>query len=286
MRSKYREIRTTCGSYLDIDIFPVFRDSRAGVKRGKRFKPSPDTMVRYNQRRRETRLERLVLSNFEDSGLFFNPSFDPEHYPASDEECRRVVKNFLRRLRAWRKRHGMSELKYIYKIERGKRSGRLHLHTILNCSDMPLGELDRIWGMGYCYSSALSCDADGCAGISRYFCKGKAAQDPEESDLSKDVSCSWVPSRNLTEPVEYRRDGSITKRQAQELCRLGDDAKPELEKLYEGHDFVYCKPLLNEVNGGYYITVRMRKRQVRKRDRYDRRRDQTSNGILLRSQAC
>lgn len=275
MRGKYREVRTKCGSYLDVDIFPVLYDSRAGLKRGKRYKPTADTMLRYNQRRRETRIERLVLENFEGSGVFFNPSFDSAHYPADEEECRRITRNFLRRLRAWRKKNGLPELKYIYKIERGKRSGRLHLHTILNCADMPLGILDKIWGKGYCYSSALSCDADGCAGISRYFCKGKnkVNRDPEDEDLGEDISNSWVPSKNLVQPAERRRDGRITKRQAIKLCILGNDAKSEFEKLYEGYDFVYCKPLVNDINGGYYITARLRKRPARKRGCNEHRRN-------------
>ncbi|MBR6968517.1 MAG: hypothetical protein IKH78_08285 [Ruminococcus sp.] len=275
MKGKYREVRTECGSYLDVDIFPVMQVYRAGLKRGKKFKPTPETMARYNQRRRETRIERLVLTNFEGTGIFYNPSYSPEHYPGTEDQCRQDVRNFLRRLKRYRARHSLPELKYIYKIERGKRSGRLHVHTILNCADMPLGILDEIWGKGYCYSSALSCDADGCAGLARYFCKGKAKKqkaEPEEEDLGEDISRSWVPSKNLTKPAEHKRDGKISKRKAAEFCRLGEDAKPEFEKLYPGYSFSFCRTLYNDINGGCYITVRMRKLAPGKRGRNDRRR--------------
>ena len=44
-------------------------------------------------------------------------------------------------------------------------------------------------------------------------------------------------------------------------------AKREYEKLYPGYDFTKARCLYNEVNGGWYIQARMRKRPERKRGR-------------------
>ena len=267
MRCKYREIRTECGEFLDVDIFPVMQSTKPSRKRGKKYKPTSETMQRYNQRKRETRLERLILTNFGESGVFFNPSWDNDHLPDTEEEAKRFVTNFFRRVKTYRKRNGLSPLKYIYKIERGKRSGRLHTHMILNCSDMPVGKLDEIWGKGYCYTSKVQCNDEGCEGLSAYFCKEKSPSPKEDDDLGMDVSYAWIPSRNLEKPKERKRDGRITKRQAVELCRIGDDAKREYEKLYPGYDFSKARCLYNEINGGWYISARLRKHPERKRGR-------------------
>lgn len=267
MRCKYREVRTECGDFLDVDIFPVMTSGKPSKKRGKKYKPTSETMKRYNQRKRETRLERLILTNFGDNGVFFNPSWSDSYLPSSEEDAKRFVNNFFRRLKTFRKRNGLPDLKYIYKLERGKRSGRLHAHMILNCSDMPLGKLDEIWGKGYCFSSKVCCDDEGCKGLSDYFCKEKKPEPKEDDDLGQDISYAWISSRNLDKPKERKRDGRIPKRQAVELCNLGEDAKREYEKLYPGYDFAKARCLYNEVNGGWYIQARMRKRPERKRGR-------------------
>ena len=271
MRCKYREVRTVCGEYLDVDIFPVMQ-VKYNAKRGKRFKPTSETMARYNQRKRETRLEQLVLTNFSEDGLFFNPTWDSESLPKDEREAKRFVVNFLRRLKAYRKKNGLPDLKYIYKIERGKRSGRLHSHMILNCCDMPLGMLDEIWARGYCYSSRLQCDASGCPGLAKYFCKGKDKDPEEDEDLGNTVGYSWVASRNLEKPKRFSRDGRVSKRQAIEICTGEAPPKPTFERLYPGYELAEVRSMYNEINGGYYVTARMRRIQTRKKGQQCRKR--------------
>lgn len=269
MRCVYREVKTECGQYLDVDIYPVMQTARIHSKRGKRYKPTPETMARYNQRNRETKLERLVLANFADgTGLFFNPTYDTEHYPADDEQAKRDIRNFLRRLKDWRKKHDLPELKYIVKTERGKRSGRLHHHLILNCADMRMFELEQIWGKGFTFTSVIYCDSEGCPGLARYFCKNKKAKLSEEmDDLGEDVGNAWSRSRNLIEPKVTKRDGRISRQQAIEICKLADSAKDMIERLYPGYELGALRSLYNEINGGYYTAIRLCKHSERKRGR-------------------
>ena len=260
MRCKYKEIRTECGDYLDVDIFPIMQAKAKTSGRAKRFKPTSATMARYNQRCRELRLERLVLTNFRHDGLFFTPTYRQECYPSSDEEGKKNVRNFLRRLKSFRKKKGLPELKYVVKTERGSRSGRLHHHMILNCADMTIADLESIWGLGYSYSSMLIFDRDGCPGLCKYFCKGKkAAIEEDQTDLGLDVGNSWSRSRNLVEPKVRKNENRISKKTARELCQLGEDAKALYERIYPGYSFSSARILYNELNGGYYISARMRK---------------------------
>lgn len=262
MRCKYKEVRHECGEYLDIDIFPIMQAKHKASGRSKRFKPTSATMARYNQRCRETRLERLVMANFMRDGLFFTPTYRSASYPKTDEEGKKNLRNFLRRLKSFRKKKGLPDLKYIAKTERGTRSRRLHHHLIINCADMSISDLENIWGLGYSYSSMVIFDKDGCPGLCKYFCKGKkkAIMDEDEPEPGIDAGNSWSRSRNLVEPKVRTNENKISKKTARELCQLGEDAKDIYERIYPGYSFSSARTLYNELNGGYYIGARLRKK--------------------------
>lgn len=263
MLTLYREQRHHCNEYLDIDLFPVVKCSRKG-KRKKKAKPTSKTQERYNHQSRVKKLERLVMTNFEQGeALFYNPSYRDEFLPADDESAKRSLQNFFKRLKRYRKRKGLPELKYIATTEKGKRSGRYHHHLILNCADMSIAELEKIWGMGYAFSSLMIFDENGVCGLVNYFCKQKkpAAEETGEECLGN----AWSASRNLKQPKETKRDGKISKAAARDLYELGGDASAEWEKLYPDYTLSSAKPLYNEYNGGYYISVRMRRKPARQR---------------------
>lgn len=270
MRCKYREVRTVSGEYMDVDIFPIMQQRYKQAGRSKRFKPTSGTMERYNQRRREKRLERLVLANFADTGVFFNPTYAPEHYPDTEDQAKRNISNFVRRLKQFRRKHGLSELKYIIKTEKGKRSGRLHHHMIINCADMAIADLEQIWGLGFSYFSRVQFDSEGCPGLAKYFCKNTKGKE-EENDHGADVGNAWSRSRNLTEPKVSKNDSKVSKRMAVELCKLGNDGREAFEKLYPGFSFSCAHTLYNELNGGYYIAARLVKKRRDKNGRAGKR---------------
>ena len=61
MRTVYREKRYYCGEYLDVYIYPTYRQGRS---RGKRSKPTSAAQAKLNQRHREEKLVRLLHANF------------------------------------------------------------------------------------------------------------------------------------------------------------------------------------------------------------------------------
>lgn len=266
MRTLYRERRHICNDYIDVDVFPVFAHASKG-KRKKKMKPSSAVQEKYNHRCRVKKLERTVLANFRPGeAIFYNPSYSDEHLPADYDAAIRSRQNFMKRLKRYRQKKNLPDLKYIVVTERGKRSGRIHHHMILNCSDMTAAELDEIWGMGFAYTSLVVFDNDGVPGLASYFCKKKKPSEDENSDEeSKESGKAWSGSRNLVQPKETKRDGRISAKTVCELYRLGNDAKGEWERLYPGYLFSSAQAVYNDVNGGYYIAVRMRKKQMRKK---------------------
>ncbi len=241
LRSLYREKRFKCGEYLEVDIFPVFEYQHS---RGKKKKPTSDVQKRLNQINAERKLIRLLNTNFTSRDIRFDLTYNADHLPESPEDAQREMQNFLRRVKRFRKKQGLPELKYVAVTEVGKRTGRIHHHIIMS-GGVDVSDLSALWGRGYTTVKPLMFDDTGIVGIAKYFVK--------EPVLGK----RWCASKNLSKPIESQRDGRISKRKLREVCeRKGEDGGL-FEKLYPGYSVADIKPFYNDVNGGYYLTVVM-----------------------------
>ena len=106
MRIVYREKKYTCGEYLDVFIYPVFETGKhSGGKRVKR-KPSTKAQEKLNQRHREEKLARLLHANFTPDGLEIHLTYKVQ--PGDDEEAKRHLQNFIRRLKRYIRRRAVS----------------------------------------------------------------------------------------------------------------------------------------------------------------------------------
>ena len=249
MRCLYREKKHYCGEYLEVDIFPVFEYQRG---RGKKRKPTTETQRKLNQRNAERKLIRLLNTNFTKTDIRFDLTYSPEHTPSTPEDAQRQMQNFLRRLKRFRYKNGLPELKYVAVTEIGRKNARVHHHIVMS-GGVDLGTLAEIWGKGYTTAKPLQFDDSGIVGIAKYLVK--------EPILGK----RWCASRNLEQPKTTERDGRIAQHKVKEFHNSGYDNKNELERLYEGYYLVDIKPYYNDFNGGYYLTVRLHKKPVKKR---------------------
>ena len=252
MRCLYREKKHFCGEYLEIDIFPVFDKQRG---RGKRRKPTSEMQKRLNQRNSERKLIRLLNTNFTKKDIRFDLTYDDCHYPNSPEDALRQMQNFLRRVKRYRVKHEMSELKYVAVTEIGKKTGRLHHHIVMS-GGIDLDVLDEMWGRGYTTVKPLRFNEFGITGIAKYLIK--------EPILGK----RWCASRNLKKPVESERDGRIAQYKVKQFHDSGFDNREEIERLYEGYALADLeRQYYNKDNGGYHFTLRMYKKPPAKRGR-------------------
>ena len=252
MRCLYREKKLFCGEYLEIDIFPVFEYQRG---RSKKRKPTSETMKKLNQRNAERKLIRLLNTNFTKEDIRFDLTYDSDHCPDSPEDAQREMQNFLRRVKRYRAKHDLPELKYVAVTEVGSRGGRVHHHIVMS-GGISINTLAEIWGRGYTTAKPLQFDEQGLAGIAKYLLK-------DEPVLSK----RWSASRNLEQPKVSERDGRLPKYKVKEWHDSGYDNRAEIEKAYEGYALSEVKPYYNEINGGYYLTVLMYKKPAQKRRR-------------------
>lgn len=246
-----RERRIFHGDYLDVHSFPVFK--KPG-KRGKKVKPSSEIQKKLNQKYRENKMLYLIHTNFNKDDFEMGLGFDDKYLPESYEDVQKAVRNYIRRIKRYRTKSNLPELKYIYVIERGKCNGRWHIHMILS-GGMDRDVLEDLWGQGYAHTYRLEFDDEGLRGLAKYKVK-----EPETKAAVIDGKVRrWAASKNLKQPVIPKdRDGFISKATVKDI-REGNISEREIERLYPGYTVTSVEPFLNTVNAGEYLTVRLRK---------------------------
>ena len=248
MRSWYRETRFECGDYLDVNIYPVYTKAPC---RSRKAKPTSETQQKLNDMNAELKLIRIANANFTDHDLKVELTYSNKHLPEDDEAAAKELRNFLRRVKRYRERNGLSELKYIAVTEKGTRSGRYHHHLIMS-GDIDLFDLVALWGNGIVGTDILVFDENGIASLVRYMMK-QAREFIGKKKYSR--------SRNLTIPQPRQRDNRFSKRKVKELAR-DTECRTEYEKLYEGYHLAQATAVYNDSNGGTYIFARFYKKEA------------------------
>lgn len=239
MRCFYREKRYFSGDYLEIDIYPVF--GRAGQRR-KKYKETSECQKRLNRKNCEMKLTRLLNTNFTEDDLRFDLTYQTDLLPQDDDAAIRELRNFLRRLKRFRKKAGLSALKYVAVTEKSKK-GRYHHHLVIS-GGVSIKDLAELWGRGYTSAKPLQFDENGIEGLAKYLVK-----EPIGSKF-------YQASRNLSQPEVETRDEVYSQKTVNAMAKICQD--PELwEGLYDGYTFVSAKPFWNDYNRHQSITVRM-----------------------------
>ena len=239
MRCFYREKRYYSGDYLEIDIYPVF--GKAGQRR-KRYKPTSECQQRLNRKNAEMKLTRLMNANFTEDDLRFDLTYSPENLPEDDDVAIKELRNFLRRLKRFRKKAGLSALKYIAVTEKSKK-GRYHHHLVIS-GGVSIRDLAALWGRGYTAAKPLQFDENGVEGLAKYLVK-----EPIGSKF-------YQASRNLTQPEVETRDEVFSQKTVNAMAQMCQDAAL-WEGLYDGYTFVSAAPFWNDYNRHQSITVKM-----------------------------
>lgn len=248
MRSWYRETRYECGDYMDVMIYPVY--TKSPVRR-KKAKPTSDVQQKLNEIYAEEKLIRIANANFTPRDYKVELTYSKDHLPKTDEEAERDLTNYLRRVKRYRKQHGMSELKYIAVTEKGTRSGRYHHHLIMS-GDITLFDLVALWGKGIVGSDLLVFDENGIANLVKYMMK----QLREFLGKKK-----YKRSRNMIDPPPKKRDNRFSKKSVIELAKDTEN-RTEYDKLYDGYHLASASASFNDVNGGVFLRMRYYKKEA------------------------
>lgn len=268
---KFRTKTIKSGDVLEVEVYPIW-PTRSEERRAKE-KVTKAAQAAVNDRNARKRLDRLVNTNFGADDLLVTLTYagaapDPEQ-GAKD------IRNYLRRVKYWRRKHGLSEMKYIYVQEweeedpqmspqqlvfEGMQSSflepvkakRVHHHIIMSGMDRDAAE--SLWKKGRVNSRKLQPDEFGLRDLTGYLLKAPKTKK------------RWYGSRNLAEPKITVSDHKFSRRQIWKLAEGFTEAGSVLRKVYPGY-VPSAEPVIrtSEFVSGFYLYARMYKNPYRRR---------------------
>jgi len=147
-----------------------YHTSRTYRKNGKRVKKkniTPEAQKKQNEKQAEAMLRMLIDNNFTTNDCYLTLTYKEQ--PATWEDAKKDIKNFIRRLKRRYKKLG-KELKYLY-IAEGKR--RIHFHLIVNNAELYSDELNELWPHGMHKLMLYQGRAEDAVRLASYFVKEK-----------------------------------------------------------------------------------------------------------------
>lgn len=252
----YRRKTICAGPRLEVEIYPVFGREEETKARAIKKNTTPEKQKRLNRQRAERYIVQLADANFTEKDLNLTLTYRQHHQP-SRERCEKDVRNFLDRLKRYRKKHNLGDPKYIYVIEGGleKKKGygvtNFHAHFLMDGA-VPRDVLEEIWENGYANADQLQpSDETGLEELAKYMIKE-----------SKQTGRRFRHSRNLKKPRIRSRDVKTSNRVVKAMARdIRNEAKEEMEKRYPSYKFIDCKVYQSDQLDGVYIRVTMRKKR-------------------------
>lgn len=241
-----RQKKYECGQYMDVEIFYISDRMKEIQRECKKYESSP-AQKKLNEKKSKRYLTRLVHLNFQPGDLYVDLTFDNDTLPNSREGVQKEVRNYINRLKRWRKKNGLPELKYVYVISDVDQDGnpaRYHAHMIINKMNRDVAE--EKWGKGYANADRLQFNEAGITGKVLYIARqGKGEK-------------TWSSSTNLKKPQPKVSDRKIKLKHIERMIRNPED-RDFFEKLYPGWTFTDCaiEDSQDRVNGnGVYIRMR------------------------------
>ncbi len=244
-KMRYRTKKIYSGKFLEVEMYPVYSGPKNG--RSKKIKASSLKQKNLNDKNAKKNIIRLIHSNFTEGDLMITLSYSNKNRPKTEEQAKKDIDNYLRRIKRYRQKNNLEDLKYIavieYKEELEGKNIKLHHHLIMN--SMNRDEAERIWGKGYANTMRLEEDENGLEGITRYITK-----DPKGKKRIKQ-------SRNLKQPVIKIKDNEITKRTINKFIK-DVDRQDYFERKYKNYQYVNSEIYINDITG-VAVSIKMRK---------------------------
>ncbi len=239
------------GDMLESEIYPVYV-KRKDVPRREKEKNTNSFQNDLNDKNARKKFIRLVNANFGKNDLLITLTYEDRYLPTL-KQAKKDVQNYIRRLKTYRKKHGLPELKYIYVLEyvdeaeqHQSKKIRVHHHILINQMDRDAAE--DIWKRGRVEARRLQPDDFGLEGIARYLLKNPKGK-------------RWYRSRKLVEPKEHKAVTKLTKRKAEKMAMEPEKFPESFEKMYSGkYKYGDCQTFYSDITGGFYLYCRMKRR--------------------------
>lgn len=238
----------TSGKMVELEIYPMWK-YKHDIPRNKDRVESKKSQKNLNDKNSKKKIVRLINANFGKEDLYITVTYEDGYLP-DEKTARKDMQNYIRRLKHYRKKNGLDELKYIYSIgyednpEESKKI-RIHHHLIINKMDRDIAE--DLWGKGRADSKRLQPNDFELTGVAKYI----ASQGSER----------WSASMNLKKPKVTMNRTGLTRTKAINLISEPVLFKDIFEKAFPNCTYKDYQAYYSEENPGIYLNIRMRKKE-------------------------
>lgn len=252
----YRTETTKAGTRLEARIYPIFGRVMEKKAKAAKKKITKERQVKINISNAKRKLVLLLEANFnvfKDNAITLTYNKEPE----SLERCKKDMRNFMLRVKRYREKNGLPEMKYLIGIGHDI-DQRIHAHIVLS-GGIDTKEYIRLWKKGIVNGYTLQDYGNGLEGVANYLYK----QNEKEKLRGNRVNYHmWSGSRNLTQPKTHKSDSKVSNRKVKILARNFDgDAKAVMEKIYPGYTLEKHAVIFSDSVDGVYIKCVMRKKE-------------------------
>lgn len=225
---------------MEVDIFQ-YTDIQKRTTRGKRSKKKVESLSKQknlNDKNSRRKFGWKVNSNFGEDDYHVTFTYKEKYKPNTIEEAERLAKNYLGRVAYYRKKLGLSPLKYmivtecVTSKENPEEDVRIHHHVIMNNDGMDRSLVEDLWrarkvkgqkkqdSLGYINADRLQPSEEGLNALSNYLTK------------YPNRKRRWSSSQNLINPWSRTNDRKYSRKALEQMARNLDVR--EIEKRYPG----------------------------------------------------
>ena len=231
---------------LEAQVYPSFKD-KADVPVTKQKRETRPSQSNLNDKNARRYLIRLANINFGKGDIWATFGWNDDVLPEDTDRAKKDITNFIKRINRRRKKAGFENAKYIY-ILAFDGYKRPHFHILISGDGMDRDELEDLWG---------KCDRPNTRRIKpddNFIITGLATYISQNPHGTK----RWCPSKNLKKPDEPTRSYSkFKKRNVERMAGDYETLKEQMEKAYQGFQFLDAEVKYNGINAAFYIYARM-----------------------------
>lgn len=250
MLCRYKQKEIISGNRKEVFIYPEFAKSLKG-KRKSKWKKSSEAQERLNAINSERNFIRIINCNFTENDYLITLEYTNANRPDDIETVKNDVRNYIRRVRNYYRRHGFREIRYAIKLENGEIRGNIHIHIYLT-GGADRNEIERLWGKGTANTKRLQPEYyEGLDRIASYTIK--KPKKSAKTGISLKGGRRWIGSRNLEKPIEPPPK-TISRRMARNTIDAMDSPE-QVDKLFPGMRVMDYEEIYNEINGGFYCVI-------------------------------
>jgi len=195
---RYRKLKDF-GDWKEIENYIVAPNLGNTSSRAPREKPTKEAVRKVNQRKAVERCEDKLRANFKPYDKFTTLTFAEN--PDSKQKAARAYDAFMKRLRRRCDKLGI-EVRFCKTIEQGERTGRWHIHAVIN-DEVPYELIRDCWAKcGNIFVKSLWGDGSGFANVhnlAEYFVGVNKKDKRLDEKIKSERTYSF--SSNCVEPV-------------------------------------------------------------------------------------